>query len=110
MKLIIKICLATLLAGFLVVPALSYKNQNGGTRPPSENLQELYAKRSEVKDSHDRYGIEGESSDKDHKGEVQILKKEKGNQPPPDGVKGESTPSNSLLRGGGQGNRKGGRY
>jgi hypothetical protein len=110
MKLIIKICLAALLVGFLAIPALSYKNQSGGMRPPSENFQGLYAKRSEVKDSHDRYGMEGESSDKDHKGEEQILKREKGNQPPSVGVKGELTPSNSVLRGGGQGNRKGGRY
>jgi hypothetical protein len=110
MKLIMKICLAALLVGFLAVPALSHKNQSGGTKPPSENFQGLYAKRSEVKDSHDRYGIDGESSDKDHKGEVQIPQKEKGDHLPQVGVKGELAPSNSLLRGGGQGNRKGGRY
>ena len=89
MKLIIRICLAALLVGFLAVPALSYKNQSGGTRSPAETSKEPQTKQSEVKDSHDRYGIDGEYKDKDHKGET-TLKTQTGSQVPPSGVKGKS--------------------
>jgi len=99
MKLIIKICLAPLLVGFLAVPALSHKNQSGAMGPPAENFQGLYAKRSAVKDSHDRYGIEGESKDKDHKGETAIKTQTGSRVPQPtvkeksigSGIDGEST-------------------
>jgi hypothetical protein len=89
MKIILKIGLAALLVAFLAVPGLAQKHQSGGTRPPTETSKEPQAKQSEVKDSHDRYGIDGEYKDKDHKGET-TLKTQTGSQVPPSGVKGKS--------------------